>query len=102
MIKEIDGNVYDTNNAQRLAKYESGKIGNWYWIFKALYQKSNGMFFTYETGGCGTEYHVWNGQKFIGGIYKIYPTTDEQARIFLEQNNPALALKLFGTYYEKK
>lgn len=102
MVVEIEGNIYDTHNAERLTKYEEGTIGNWWWIFKALYKTLNGKYFTYETGGCGTEYHVWDGKKFIGGIYQIHKATDEQARVFLEQNNPTLALILFKNFYEKE
>lgn len=101
MVVEIEGIIYDTHKADRLSSYEYKSIGSWEWIFRVLYRTSNGKYFTYETGGCGTEYAVQVGTKLVGGHYTIYPASDAEARRFLEQNNPALALELFKDFYKQ-
>jgi len=101
LIQEIDGVIYDTHAAERLSSYEFQRIGSWEWIFKVLYRTKNGRYFTYETGGCGTESAKRVGTKLVGGYYVIYTASDDEARRFLEQNNPDLALKLFKEFYEK-
>jgi hypothetical protein len=100
--KVIDGITYDTHTAKRIAFYEFSKIGNWEWIYKVLYRTPTGQYFTYETGGCGTEYAVRIDNKMVGARYSIFAATDEQARRFLENSAPTLALKLFGGFYAQK
>lgn len=102
MWKIVDGITYDTHTATKIAFYEFSKIGNWEWIYKVLYRTPSGLYFTYETGGCGTEYAVRIGSKMVGARYKIFPATDNQARLFLEEVQPPLALELFGEFYAKK
>lgn len=100
MYKVINGETYDTRTAERIASYEFSKIGNWEWVYKVLYRTPTGKYFTYETGGCGTEYAVRIGNKMVGARYQIFATTDDQARFLLEQWQPNLALKLFGESYK--
>ena len=102
MYKVVDGEIYDTHTAKRIAFYEFSKIGNWEWIYKVLYRTPSGKYFTYETGGCGTEYAVRADNKMVGARYQIFPATDDQARRFLEENQPRLALELFASFYEEK
>ncbi len=102
MFKVIDGITYDTHTAKRIAFSESGKIGNWEWVYKVLYRTPAGQYFTYETGGCGTEYAVRIHNKWIGARYRIFPASEDQARRFLEEVKPHLALELFGAFYETK
>ena len=99
MFEIIDGTTYDTRTAKRIAFYEFSKIGNWEWIYKVLYRTPAGKYFTYETGGCGTEYAVRTGNKMVGARYQIFPATEDQARLFLEQVQPHLAVELFREKY---
>lgn len=101
MYKVIDGVNYDTHAATRIAFYEFSKIGNWEWIYKVLFRTNSGKYFTYETGGCGTEYAVRIDNKMVGARYQIFPATDERARLFVEEVQPNLALKLFGESYKQ-
>ncbi len=100
MWKVIDGILYDTRTAKRITSYEVSKIGNYEWVYKVLYRTPSGLYFTYETGGCGTEYAVRIGNKMVGAQYRIYAATDDQARRFTEMVQPKLALELFGEYYK--
>jgi hypothetical protein len=100
VFKVINGVTYDTRKADRIASYEFSKIGHWEWIYKVLYRTQDGEYFTYETGGCGTEYAVREGNKMVGARYQIFPATDTEAKRFLEDNAPTTALKLFGKDYK--
>lgn len=100
MYKVIDGITYNTHTAERIAFHEFSQIGNWEWIYKGLYLTPEGHYFTYETGGCGTEYAIRIHNKMVGGQYQIFPATYDQARMFLEKEEPNLALKLFGEFYK--
>ena len=100
MYKVINGITYDTHTAKRIAFYEFSKIGHWEWIYKVLYLTPAGQYFTYETGGCGTEYALRINDKMVGARYQIFPATEEQSRLFLEQVQPNMALKLFGEFYK--
>ena len=100
MWKIIDGQYYDTRTAKRIAFYEFSKIGNYEWIYKVLYRTISGKYFTYETGGCGTEYAVRIDSKMVGARYQIFPANDDQARRFLEDHQPRLALELFADFYK--
>jgi hypothetical protein len=100
MYKVINGITYDTHTAKRIAFYEFSKIGNWEWIYKVLYRTPEGRYFTYETGGCGTEHALRKGSKMVGAVYNIYTADDDQARRFVEEVQPNLALKLFGESYK--
>ena len=100
MYKVVNGISYDTRTAKRIAFYEFSSIGYYEWVYKVLFQTPFGHYFTYETGGCGTEYAVRVGNKMVGAHYHIFPATADEARIFLFCYNPKLALELFPDIYK--
>lgn len=96
MIAIIGDNVYNTDTARLLCVHEEGRIGNWYWIYEALYLTPEGLYFMHATGGCGTQYAVREDNRMKGNRYTIYPVSEKNARITLELNCPAVALELFN------
>ena len=100
MYKVIDGITYDTRTAKRIAFYEFSSIGYYEWVYKVLFQTPDGNYFTYETGGCCTEYAVKVGNKMVGAHYHIFPANNEEAKRFLERYKPKLALELFSDSYK--
>lgn len=84
MKKYINGKVYDTNTAKRIAEddYSSGSFDQ-YW--EELYQKKTGEFFLHGKIGPASKY----AHRAVTGGYdggeKIIPLTFEEARRWVEQ-----------------
>lgn len=87
MKKVINGKVYDTDKAQRVAEWDNGKWSDrLYRCCEDLYRKRTGEFFLYGYGGPGSKYSVSLGNDNWSGGEKIIPLTYEAARKWAESH----------------
>ncbi len=84
MKKIINGKAYNTATAKLLGFYSNG-LGNndFEYIYEELYQKSNGEYFLFGTGGARSKYAIRDGNGFCGGN-DIVPLTEMSARKWVQ------------------
>ena len=101
MKKIIDGKLYNTETAKKIASYWNGyPRGDFKYVSKVLYQKKTGEYFLYAKGGPMTEYAepVWGGMTY-GEV--IIPYTEEEAKDWAVRHLDADEyMKLFGEVEE--
>ena len=86
MKKIINGKMYNTETAILLARRDSGYDYYDYRSFEEiLYQKNNGEFFLYGTGGAMSRYAETVGGDIRGGE-NIFPLTEKEAKKWAEDN----------------
>lgn len=94
MKKIINGKVYDTETAERVAWWDNDyRPGDFAYVEEELYRKKTGEFFLYGSGGPHTQYAEWHGNSGGSGE-RIIPLTYEEATKWAEE-------KLDGDDYEK-
>ena len=87
MKKIINGKIYDTATAKRLANYTNG--GSWRdfnHYEEALYRKKNGEYFLHGEGGPMTRYAVPQGQNSWSSGERIMPMTYQEATAWAEEH----------------
>lgn len=85
MKKYINGKLYDTSTAKKLAEYEDSYKGQFDWYKEELYQKKSGEFFIYGEGHAASPYAQYSkaaGAWCAGEAIK--PLTWEEARYWAE------------------
>lgn len=83
MRKNINGKIYDTENAEHIYGYINN-VGDLDYIEEDLYRKTNGEFFKVGKGSPLSDYSWgYGGRRFAGGP-TIIPLTDEEAKFFVE------------------
>lgn len=93
MKKVINGKVYDTKTAERVAEWDNGyPVNDFHHVDEELYRKKTGEFFTCGSGGPLTQYAEWHGNSGSGGE-RIIPLAYEEATKWAEE-------KLDGDDYE--
>ena len=87
MKKIINGKLYDTATAKRLADWENMyDVGNFAYCHESLYRKKTGEFFLYGSGGPMTQYAEAVGQNSWRGGARIMPMTFAEAREWAEEH----------------
>ena len=85
MKKIINGRLYNTETAEKIAEWNNGIYGNDFRSCEeTLYKKKTGEYFIYGSGGALSKYSVPCGNNGSSGASDITPVTKEQAKIWLE------------------
>ena len=86
MKQIIHGKLYDTENAEMFCEYSFSNPSDFQYVYEALYKSPNGQFFIEFSGGPMSKYSVRSGSNETSGSSGIRLVTEEDARIFIEQN----------------
>lgn len=87
MKKIINGKVYDTSTASRVAAWENMQdVRNFGRCTEALYRKKTGEFFLHGEGGPMTRYAKTVGQNEWSGGEEIIPLSYEAAQKWAEEH----------------
>lgn len=101
MKKIINGKVYDTDTAKRLAGWDNGIYGALESVSETLYRKKTGEYFVHGEGGAMTQYASPKGQNSWAGGERIMPMAYDDAKAWAEERLTAAAYEeLFGTVAE--
>lgn len=88
MKKIIDGRMYNTETATRVAHYANGySRGDLDFVSEGLYIKKNGEWFIHGDGGARSKYSVSIGSNSWGGGSAIIPFTEEDAKKWMEDHD---------------
>lgn len=87
MKKIINGKVYDTETAKKVASWYSSYASNdCHYYEEELYQKKTGEFFLYGEGNAASPYSKSCGQNEWCGSEKIMPMTFKEAQKWAEEH----------------
>lgn len=87
MKKVINGKVYDTAKAERLAGWSNGcSSSDFGYCEETLYRKRTGEMFLHGEGGPSSKYSKSNGNNEWGWGEKIVPLSYEAARKWAEDH----------------
>ena len=87
MKKVINGKVYDTATAKKVASWYSSYARNdFHYYEEELYQKKTGEFFLYGEGNAASPYSKSCGQNEWCGSEKIIPMTYAEAQKWAEEH----------------
>lgn len=87
MKKIINGKVYDTDTAKKVASWYSSYARNdFHYYEEELYQKKTGEFFLYGEGNAASPYRRSCGQNEWCGSEKIMPMTFKEAQEWAEEH----------------
>lgn len=91
MKKVINGKLYDTCTATRIASCSHGGQGprDFHYYSESLYRKRTGEYFLHGEGGPLTHYAVTTGQNSWSGGEKIIPLTYKEATEWAEREMDA-------------
>lgn len=94
--RSIDSRMYDTAQAEVIAKYAYGKPGEPYYREETLYRAKNGGFFLGGIGGEHSYYAHLVGNRLVPGE-DIIELRDDEARRWLEdQGQTEIIERIFG------
>lgn len=101
MKKIINGKLYNTETAKKIAEYSNGYgCADFYYVCETLYQKKTGEYFLYGVGGALSMYRESAGNNYVGGE-EIIPYTEEEAQQWAVENLEADEyMELFGEVEE--
>lgn len=80
MKKIIDGKLYNTDTATRLADWDNGEAGNFDYCEETLYRTKKGAYFLYGCGGARSSYSRDCGYGNSSGGEDISVLTEEEAK----------------------
>ena len=87
MKKIINGKVYDTDTAKKVASWYSSYARNdFHYYEEELYQKKTGEFFLYGEGNAASPYSKSCGQNEWCGSEKIIPLSFKEAQEWAEKH----------------
>ena len=87
MKKIINGKVYDTETAKKVASWYSSYARNdFHYYEEELYQKKTGEFFLYGEGNAASPYSRSCGQNELCGGERIEPLTYKEAQEWAEKH----------------
>lgn len=97
MKKIINGKLYDTETAKKVAEWSKNCARNDFSYYEEeLYSKKTGEFFLYGEGNAASPYNEYSYGSYTGGE-KIVPLTYEEAREWAERKLDADEyIELFG------
>lgn len=101
MKKVINGKLYDTETAERVATWDNGKhTSDFTYYAESLYRKRTGEFFLHGEGHANSKYAKSYGSNEWGWGEKIIPLTYDAAQKWAEQLDGDEYEKIFGTVTE--
>ena len=87
MKKVINGKVYDTATAQRLAEYAPNPYrSDFHYFCETLYRKKTGEYFIHGEGNAASKYALSCGQNESCAGEKIIPLTYAEAQEWAEEH----------------
>lgn len=87
MKKIINGKVYDTETAKKVASwYSDYGLTDFHYYEESLYRKKTGEFFIYGEGNAASPYSIRCGQNEWCGGEKIVPLTFVEAQEWAEKH----------------
>lgn len=86
MKKVINGSVYDTDTAKKLAEDRFGNQSDFHHWEEALYRTKSGRYFLHGEGGAASKYAVCVGQNEWCGGEKIIPLDIDAAQRWAEEH----------------
>jgi hypothetical protein len=97
MKKIIEGKLYNTETAKKVAEYNNGYYPNDFnFMNEELYQKKTGEFFLYGEGGALSKYATSSGNS-SGWGWQIIPMTENKAMQWVEKHADADSyIEIFG------
>ncbi len=103
MKKVIDGKLYDTEKATKIADYWNGLgADDFRYVFEELYVTAKGNYFLFGEGGAMTEYSVSCGNNSWSGSANIISLTREEAYKWLENREQTEAIiEYFSDFIEE-
>ena len=85
MKKVINGKMYNTETAKKMADWYYGYPGDFDYYEERLYKKKTGEFFLFGKGGARSKYSDNDGFETYGSC-EIIPYSEEQARKWVEEH----------------
>lgn len=84
----IDGKLYDTDEAEQIARwYNTADTQDFTHVEEVLYKTENGSYFLYGTGGPQSKYSRSVGSGQTAGGSEIKPMTEDEAYQWCEDEN---------------
>ncbi len=85
MKQVIEGKMYNTETATKIADYQYSHRGDFNWFVETLYQTKKGNWFIAGEGGANTHYKIRSGEGFQGSEC-IDPLTRKEVLEWCERN----------------
>ena len=85
MKKVINGKMYNTETAKKMADWYYGYPGDFDYYEERLYKKKTGEFFLFGKGGARSKYSDNDGFETYGSC-EIIPYSEEEARKWAEKH----------------
>jgi len=99
MRKIVDGKIYDTATAERIAGRRTGYgRGDFNWCEEALYHTKKGSWFLAGQGGAMTRYSQ-NSGVYETSSPSIIPLTEEEALEWLQEHDQEKLEKYFPNLF---
>jgi len=99
MKKIVDGKIYDTATAERIAERKSGYgRGDFNWCEETLYRTKKGRWFLAGQGGVMSRYAQSSGDYKTISL-DIIPLTQEEAVAWLQEHVPDKLAKYFPNLF---
>lgn len=86
MRKVINGKLYDTEKARKIAEWSDGYPRDFGYVSETLYRKRTGEYFIHGEGGPQSAYAQSCGQNSWMGGEKITPVSYESAKDWMERH----------------
>ena len=98
MKKIINGRLYNTETAEKIAEWNNSIYGNDFRSCEeTLYKKKTGEYFIYGSGGALSKYSVPCGNNGSSGASDITPLSKDNVKIWMENyGTPDSYIKEFG------
>jgi hypothetical protein len=88
MQRVIDGKLYDTDEAERIATWKNGDDpGDFRYCSERLYKTDNGRYFIYGKGGAMSSYAKSAGNNATTGSSAIRPISESDALEWCERKS---------------
>ena len=84
MKKIINGKMYNTETANKLADYSYLYPSDFNYFEETLYKKKTGEFFLYGKGNAASKYAVSEGANSWSSGWDIIPISESKARLWME------------------
>ena len=87
MKKIVNGKVYNTETATKVASYSFSNQSDFHYYEETLYRTSKGSYFLTGEGGPLSHYAVSQGNNTTSGSSAITPLSDGEALNWLEEHD---------------
>ena len=87
MKRIIDGKIYNTETATKVASYSFSNRGDFHYYEDTLYRTAKGTYFLAGGGGPLSKYAVSRGNNTTSGGEYLWPLEDGEAMNWLEEHD---------------